>query len=70
MRDYVDECLRAEQYRLDEAEYRTPICDRCKCHMTGVEYLYEIDGDLICDDCIMDYLKQYRHRVEDFMEGR
>lgn len=70
MRDYTMECLGAEQARLDAIESRCPVCDVCKCHMTGVDYLYEIDGDLICDDCIISYVKQnFRHKVSEYMKG-
>ena len=69
MRDYVDEALRAEQYRLDELEKSCPVCDVCHCRMTGSENLYEIDRDLICEECIMTYIKRYKHSVEEFMRG-
>ena len=71
MRDYVMECLGDEQARMDEYEAKCPVCDACKCHMTADEYLYEIDGDLICEDCIISYVKDnFRHRLSEYMEGR
>ena len=69
MRDYVMECLGSELSRMDDYESRCPVCDVCKCRMTGVEYLYEIDSDLVCEECILDYMDQYKHPVRDYVKG-
>ena len=47
---------------------KLPICDCCREPIQG-EDLYDFDGDLICEDCMPDYVKQlYRKKTEDYME--
>lgn len=59
--DYSEEdARRAKEYK-DWLE-RRPTCDWC---MEPIEddYAFEIDGQLICGDCIEDYLHE-EHRVQ------
>lgn len=42
-----------------------PICDMCGEHIQD-DYLFEINGELICEDCLKTY---HRKHVEDYMEG-
>ena len=37
------------------AEERLPICDYCGQPIWG-DYYFEINGDRVCDDCIIDYI--------------
>lgn len=71
MRDYSMECLGSELAKMDAYEAKCPVCDACGCHMTADEYVYDINGDLICEDCIISYVKDnFRHRLSEYMEGR
>jgi formylmethanofuran dehydrogenase subunit E len=41
-----------------------PICEYCNERILG-DYLYEIEGCLVCEECLDRY---FRKNVEDFME--
>ena len=47
-----------DDYCEAEAEYEAlcPVCDDCGESITAEEY-YEIDGRIICPDCLKDYRK-------------
>lgn len=33
------------------------------------EYLYDFDGDLVCEECMLDYVREnFRKKTEDYME--
>jgi len=65
---YTDNPARdAENYYLEaerEVEKR-PICEGCEEHIQD-EYLYRIDGMVLCFDCMMEHIKDnYRERIEE-----
>lgn len=69
MRDYIEECLAAEQYRLEQTENECPICCECGQHMCAVdEDMYDFNGDLVCSYCLENYLADYRMPVWKWME--
>ena len=43
---------------------KLPKCDYCGKTIMD-DYLYDFDGDLICEDCLND---NFRKRVEDYVE--
>lgn len=43
---------------------KLPKCDKCKKRIQD-EYLYEIEGQLLCEGCMKDL---YRHDTEEYME--
>ena len=47
----------AENYYLEaQAQLeKRPVCEYCGKHIDD-DVCYEIDGNIICDDCILDYL--------------
>ena len=33
------------------------------------DYLYDFDGDLVCEECMLDYVREnFRKKTEDYME--
>lgn len=50
--------------RRERALRKYPICNHCDQRITE-EYLYEIDGVLICEPCL---LEDFRKKTSDFME--
>lgn len=45
-----------------------PKCDYCKEHIQD-EHAFEIDGYLICEECIEEYMKKhYRVNIEDHVK--
>lgn len=58
--DYSAEDLWREKAYKRWLETR-PICDYCGSPIEG-ENAYSIDGKMICEDCIEDYLDEY-HRI-------
>ena len=65
---YTDNPARdAENYyqKLEEELKKSPCCDGCGFHIQD-EYLYKIDGNVFCFDCMMDYINDnFRERNED-----
>ena len=47
----------------EEQLARLPKCDHCK-HRIQDEYLYEIEGYLLCEDCMKEL---YRKDIEDYL---
>lgn len=44
-----------------------PVCDVCGEHIQD-EYLFEIGSDYVCEECLLDYMKEnYRKSTEDCM---
>ena len=42
----------------------------CRCHFKGCdiyeeEYFYDFDGDIVCSDCMEDYVKEHFRRSID-----
>lgn len=50
-------------YQHEESLRKLPRCDYCGTELQ--EYLYHIDNELLCEDCMNDH---YRMNVEDFIE--
>lgn len=48
-----------------EAEARLPICDEYG-HRIHDEYYYEIDGEILCEECMN---RRYQRRTEDYANG-
>lgn len=47
---------------------KRPVCSECGEHIQE-DYLYEIDGDLVCQACLKDYMdKHYSVPTEEIME--
>lgn len=55
--------LRQYQQQQDSEEARLPKCEMCDEPMR--DYCWEIDGKIICEECLND---NYRKRVDDFVE--
>jgi formylmethanofuran dehydrogenase subunit E len=56
---YTDDPVKDyERYdnHMTERLLRLPVCSECK-ERIQTEYLYEIDGELICEDCMNDHKK-------------
>lgn len=62
MGDPLDDFRRydAEQ---EEALKNLPVCCECEEHIQD-EYLYDFDGDYICEECLKTY---HRRAVDDFV---
>lgn len=46
-----------------------PVCSECGEHIQE-EHLFDIDGDLVCEGCLNDYMKKhYKQPTERYMEG-
>ena len=45
-----------------------PVCSECGEHIQD-EHLFDIDGDLVCEECLSDYMKKYKQPTERYMEG-
>lgn len=43
---------------------RCPKCDYCDEHIT-VETYYDLDGDIVCEDCLD---RHFKKRVEDYID--
>lgn len=58
MRHYTDNPARDAENEYLEAQEQLERCPKCEyCgHYIADEVCYEIDGNIICDDCILDYL--------------
>lgn len=52
----------AYEWEREKQLKRRPKCDHCKEHIQD-DYLYEIQGELICEECLE---KHYRKHTEDF----
>lgn len=48
----------------DKLLQKCPVCTYCGQHIQD-EYLYEINGELICEECVKD---NFRKNVEDYIE--
>lgn len=45
-----------------------PICDCCGERIVE-EHLYDFDGELVCEECLLDYVREnFRKKTEDYME--
>lgn len=58
MMHYTDNPARdAENYYEDGMKEmrERPVCEYCGKHIAD-DICYEIDGNIVCDDCILDYL--------------
>lgn len=61
-----DNLERWERHDREQEEWlqKRPVCVECGEHIQE-EHLYEIDGDLVCEDCLKDYMKKnYQQRTE------
>lgn len=61
---------RWERYDAEQEKWlkERTVCSECGEHIQE-DYLYEIDGDLVCQDCLKDYMdKHYRVSTEEIME--
>lgn len=38
-------------------------CDMCECNLYEGEICYEINGEMICENCIGDYIKEFKTRL-------
>lgn len=52
------------QRELDAALSKRPVCECCGNHIQD-DYTWNIDGELLCDECAAD---RYRKHTEDFMD--
>lgn len=41
---------------------RSPVCDRCHEHIQE-DFLYDFDGEIVCDGCLYDYVKQFERPI-------
>jgi superfamily II DNA helicase RecQ len=66
---YTDDAARDfDRYDMEQERKRArlPVCDNRKCRrQIDDEYFYEIDGDYLCEKCM---ILRYRRNVEDFIE--
>lgn len=47
-----------------EPKYRTVCrCDSCGSDIYEGDYFYDFDGDIICADCMEDYVKEHFRRI-------
>ena len=47
---------------------RLPTCENCR-HPIQDEDLYDFDGDLVCEECLLDYVREkYKKKTEEYME--
>ena len=45
-----------------------PTCECCGEPIQD-EYLYDFDGDLVCEECMLDYVREnFRKKTEDYTE--
>lgn len=49
--------------RQDRAEERYPVCEKCGQTIYD-EYYYEIDGEIICEECLND---KYRQETDEYV---
>ncbi len=57
---YSDDPVRDAEMHMarQEAEFeKLPKCEHCK-ETIQDDFYYEIDGDIVCDDCILEYLRK------------
>ena len=59
-----------ERRELDEAqrEARCPVCDHCGEPITG-EYYYDVDGELMCEECFDEWCEDFKKNVDDYWEA-
>lgn len=59
--DYLDR-------RQAEYEARLPMCEdkKCKHRRIDDDFYYEIDGEILCEDCMK---RRYRKNTDDFVNG-
>lgn len=61
-----------EQWEKHDAEQERwlqsrPVCCECGEHIQD-EDLFDIDGDLVCEDCLTDYMKKhYQQKTEKYV---
>lgn len=53
----------AHQTEQDRKEEELPRCDYCNKRIND-DYVYDIDGDIICEDCLR---KHYRQPIENYI---
>lgn len=63
MRDPIDEALNERDYLYTRYEESCPMCDMCGERLTAEEYYYEIEGDVVCEECLRDYMERYKKWV-------
>ena len=63
MRDPIDEALDRRDMALTEYENSCPMCDVCGLRLTADEYYYDIDGDIVCSDCLIDYMERFKQWI-------
>lgn len=63
MRDATIEALNDYIYHLDEQEAEAPICEICGCKDTYHDYYYNINGEVICPECIDTWLEQWKQII-------
>lgn len=64
---YTDDPI-ADYYAYEDEQAKAlekyPVCSCCEEHIVD-DYLYDIDGDLICEDCLKEY---YRKSTDDYID--
>ena len=50
----------------DYLSEKEPCCTVCGAYVGGGRLAYEVDGELLCEDCMDDHISEYRlqHEVE------
>ena len=43
---------------------RRPVCDKCGNHIQD-DHFFRLDREIVCPDCIDDWLKDYREEIYD-----
>lgn len=54
----------AHDYEQETALEKYPVCSCCGEHILD-DYLYDIDGDLICEECLNEY---YRRSTDAYID--
>lgn len=60
MRDAVMEALDAEDARLSRTENEGPVCSICGYHVNNDRYHYDMDGTIVCCECISEYAERFK----------
>ena len=54
---------------MNEMDFCQQICDVCHCRTTSSEDLYEIDSNLICEECVVTYIERFKNPVRNYTKG-
>lgn len=67
---FTDDPIRdSERYEAEQERklQMLPKCCKCDEHIQD-EFLFDIDGDLVCEDCLPDYMEQhYKQPIEKYI---